>query len=117
MSCTVVRSANGDDVCGVVAAAFGARHDVVNVEERRVGASRNATAVSIAREHGTTHGRRSMLFGASDRRRERGGTSRAGFSRRVAGALAGGSRGAHAHDYESALTSTVLKAFSSPFFE
>jgi hypothetical protein len=95
MSRTVVRSANGDDVFGVVATAFGARNDVVNVDEHCVGASRNATAMSISREHGTAHGGRNILFGASDRRRECDGTSYSGFSRRVTGALAGRSRGAH----------------------
>jgi hypothetical protein len=92
MGGTVMRRANADEVSWVVAAAFGARDDVVEVEERRVGAAWNAAAMLIARENGATHRGRDGLLGASDRNGASGrGGARHGGSRRsrLGGGLAG----------------------------
>ena len=55
------------EVRGLVAAALGAGLDVMDVDERRVGAARGATAALVAHEHGATQRRRDALFGARER--------------------------------------------------
>ena len=67
MDGAVMSSAQRQEVRRLVAAAFGAGLDMVDVDERRVGAARGATAALVAREHGATQRRRDALFGARER--------------------------------------------------
>jgi len=63
MDSSMVRRAQDQEVRGFMATAFGAWLHVVNVHERRVGASRHRAAVSVAREHGAPQRRRHALSG------------------------------------------------------
>jgi hypothetical protein len=63
----MVRPAEGAQVRGLVGAAFGARHDVVKVEERRVLAARYAAAMLVTGKHGPAQRRRNGLAGACAR--------------------------------------------------
>jgi hypothetical protein len=115
MDGSVVSRAKPQKIRCLVATAFGARLDMVHVDERRVGAARHRASVSIAREHGAPQRGRDALPGAARTDLGAGGSLWRGRVGRVGGVVL--SSAVCAHDYESALTSTVLKAFSSPFFE
>ena len=64
MNRTVMRRAKRDQVAHRVAAALGARPDVVHVDMEMVPAARDLATVPIAREHGTAQGGRHALSSA-----------------------------------------------------
>ena len=58
---SVMRGAEGEQVCRVMTAAVGARMNVVNVNERGAGAPRDLAAVMVAPQHAAAHGGRDIL--------------------------------------------------------
>lgn len=64
---SVMRRAQRQEIRGLVAAAFGARLDMVHVDEGRVMAARDAAAALIARKHGASQRGRDALLGARAR--------------------------------------------------
>jgi hypothetical protein len=84
MGGSVVSRAQGQKIGRLVATAFGARLDMVHVDERRVGAARHRASVSIAREHGAPQRGRDTLPGAARTDLGAGGSLRPGRVGRVA---------------------------------
>ncbi len=61
MDGAMVRSAERDEIFGVVVAAFGAKPDVVRLDERGVSAAGDATLPAVSMKHGTAGCRRDGL--------------------------------------------------------
>lgn len=64
---SMVRRAQRQEIRDLVVAAFGAWMNMVHVDEHRVVAARNAAAVFVAREHGTSQRGRDAFLGARPR--------------------------------------------------
>jgi hypothetical protein len=67
MERTMVGTTHGEEIFGVMGAAFGAWHDVVNVQKCPVATSRQAAATVVPTQYATTHGRWNVLFGSLGR--------------------------------------------------
>ncbi len=76
-----MRAAKGDEVVDLVSAALGAELDVMKIQEQRVSATRNGTAVVVAKEYRPARRWRDGLLRASARVGARPATARLGLAR------------------------------------
>ena len=104
----VVGRAERDEILRRVSSAFGARVDVVDVEERPVTATGDAAPTTVSSKNDTPYGRRNVLFRASG---ARFGAHVGIFETRVVGASA-----AHGADALS-IASRHLDDFRADFDE